>query len=453
MVGRKEQILLFFQQNGMVVAAIVVALLVYSGVVPLLNRYPYQSLIPPDRVTALDCVLVGNPVKTGSGKFYRCTVELEQVSGAVTERTGSSKLQSNNERTPLVTSQASGRATVFLPAAFVEAHYPGKLYSSAGSAGTGLVEQGARLSLWVRPSKQAAAPGLHLVGGDPVFYASDCCYNGFPTGFWGRIQQFRGLCRLQFKRLMYGWGDAGGLLVALLCGSAEYTDRVVGDAFRQAGLAHVLALSGMHLSFFAGLAAGLVRGTGRRFSRLFSLLAVVLFVWFAGLSPSLLRSLIGCLLGMAAGLWGIRCGMVRMLALCFFLHLMMAPHDLLQLSFQLSYLALAGILLAGPLFEPATHRFLPPAVASSVSASVGAQLFSTPVTLLSLGTMMPGGIVASVVVSPLVSVFMTVGVVAIILSLLWPPLSEPLGHLVNLLYTCVTIPVRLFAKIPILELS
>lgn len=447
MVGRKERILLFFQQNGMVVAAILVALLVYSGVVPLLNRYPYQSLIPPDRVEALDCVLVSNPVKTGSGTFYRCTVELEQVSGAV----------ENGAVT--ATSQASGRATVFLPTAFVEAHYPGKLYSAvldssrSQAATTGLVEQGARLSLKVRSASQSDAPGLHLAGGEPVFYGSDCRYNGFSPGWRGTVQRFRGLCRLQFKRLMYGWGDAGGLLVALLCGSAEYTDRAVGDAFRQAGLAHVLALSGMHLSFFAGLAAGLVRGTGRHFSRLFSLLAVVLFVWFAGLSPSLLRSLIGSLLGMAAGLWGIRCGMVRMLALCFFLHLMLAPHDLLQLSFQLSYLALAGILLAGPLFEPATHRFLPSAVASSVSASVGAQIFSTPVTLLSLGTMMPGGIVASVVVSPLVSVFMTVGVVAIILSLLWPPLGEPLGHLVNLLYTCVTIPVRLFAKIPILELS
>ena len=360
MVGRKERILLFVQQNGMVVAAILVALLVYSGVVPLLNRYPYQSLIPPDRVEALDCVLVSNPVKTGSGTFYRCTVELEEVRGVVENGAATARLH-GGAGAVLATSQASGRATVFLPAAFVEAHYPGKLYSAvldssrSQSAVTGLVEQGARLSLKVRAASQSDAPGLHLAGGEPVFYGSDCHYNGFPPGWWGTVQRFRGLCRLQFKRLMYGWGDAGGLLVALLCGSGEYTDRAVGDAFRQAGLAHVLALSGMHLSFFAGLAAGLVRGTGRHFSRLFSLLAVVLFVWFAGLSPSLLRSLMGSLLGMAAGLWGIRCGMVRMLALCFFLHLMFAPHDLLQLSFQLSYLALAGILLAGPLFEPATH--------------------------------------------------------------------------------------------------
>ncbi len=449
MVERKEQILLFFQRNGIVVAAVLAALLVYSGAVPLLSRHPYQGLLPPGRVEEIDCVLVSNPVRTGSGKFYRCIVELERVGGTV--ESGSSATGPGRGGA-LVSSQAAGRATAFLPSPFVEAHYPGRLYSSAGSGATGLVEQGARLSLSVRAASPAEAPGLHLAGGGPVFYASRCTVLGFADSWWGRIQELRALCRLQLKRLMYGWGDAGGLLVALLCGSGEYTDREVGDSFRQAGLAHVLALSGMHLSFFAGLAAGLSRGLGRRPSLLFSLLAVLLFVWFAGLSPSLLRSLIGCILGMAAGLWGIRCGMVRLLALCFFVHLMLAPHDLLQLSFQLSYLALAGILLAGPLLEPAAHRILPPAVASSVSASVGAQIFSAPVTLVSLGTVMPGGIVASVVVSPLVSLFMAVGVVSIILSLLCPPLGGPLGHLVNLLYTLVTIPVRLFAKIPILEL-
>jgi competence protein ComEC len=251
---------------------------------------------------------------------------------------------------------------------------------------------------------------------------------------------------------MYGWGDAGGLLVALLCGSGEYTDKAVGDAFCAAGLAHVLALSGMHLSFFAGLAATVFRGGGRKISLVLSLGAVLLFVWFAGLTPSLLRATICSLLGMATGIRGIKSPMIRILSLCFFIHLVLAPQDLFQLSFQLSYLALAGILVIGPCFEPLTHKFLPAPVATSVSASVGAQIFSTPVTLLSLGTMMPGGIIASVVVSPLVSLFMTVGVGAIILSLLWAPLGEPLGHLVNLLYTCLVIPVKLFARIPALEL-
>lgn len=467
MVGQKKQILFFFQQNCICIAAFLTVALLYSKVVPVLNREPYISLIPPQQVQALDCQVISNPVKTGSGKMYRCTVRLHQVQGSIAGNNATTV--SGNH---LALAQASGRAIVYLPAAFVEVFYPGKLYSALSSKtattdAVGLVEQGVYLHLGLQEnfsakkdtlsknsnsSKNSTVNSNSVVGGEPVFYASTCRVLGYEDSWWGRIQEFRGLCRLQFKRLMYGWGDAGGLLVALLCGSGEYTDKAVGDAFRAAGLAHVLALSGMHLSFFAGLAATVFRGGGRKISLVLSLGAVLLFVWFAGLTPSLFRATICSLLGMATGIWGIKSPMIRILSLCFFIHLVLAPQDLFQLSFQLSYLALAGILVIGPYFEPLTHRFLPAPVATSVSASVGAQIFSTPVTLLSLGTMMPGGIIASVVVSPLVSLFMTVGVGAIILSLLWAPLGEPLGHLVNLLYTCLVIPVKLFARIPALEL-
>lgn len=459
MVGQKRHILLFFQQNCICIAALLTVALLYSKLVPLLNREPYSSLIPSQQVRALECQVISNPVKTGSGKMYRCWVRLHHVQGIVA---GDNATQGAGNQ--LAQATASGKATVYLPASFVEAFYPGKLYSALSSASTsmtGVVEQGALLKIALSDnfssknddlSKTSGSVDNSLVGREPVFYASSCSVLGYPDTWWGRIQEFRGLCRLQFKRLMYGWGDAGGLLVALLCGSGEYTDKEVGDAFRAAGLAHVLALSGMHLSFFAGLAATLFRKGGRYVSLVCSLFAIILFVWFAGLTPSLLRATICSLLVTATGIWGIKSPMIRILSLCFFIHLMLAPQDLFQLSFQLSYLALVGILVIGPCFEPLTHRFLPAPVATSISASVGAQIFSTPVTLLSLGTMMPGGIIASVVVSPLVSLFMTVGMLSIILSLLWAPFGEPLGHLVNLLYTCVVILVKLFAKIPALEL-
>ena len=67
--------------------------------------------------------------------------------------------------------------------------------------------------------------------------------------------RFRALCRLYFKRMMFAWGSAGGLLLALLCGARDFTESETADAFRMAGLSHILALSGMHLSLFYGLAA------------------------------------------------------------------------------------------------------------------------------------------------------------------------------------------------------
>ena len=83
MVGQKKQLVLFFQQNCICIAALLTVALLYSKVVPVLNREPYSSLIPPQQVRALDCQVISNPVKTGSGKLYRCTVRLQQVQGNI----------------------------------------------------------------------------------------------------------------------------------------------------------------------------------------------------------------------------------------------------------------------------------------------------------------------------------------------------------------------------------
>ena len=96
-----------------------------------------------------------------------------------------------------------------------------------------------------------------------------------------------------FKRLMYKWGNAGGLLLALLCGAREYTDIAIAENFKNAGLSHVLALSGMHLSMFSSIAVLIGNKIGRKkLTYAIRIIVLILFVWFAGFSPSLLRAFI-----------------------------------------------------------------------------------------------------------------------------------------------------------------
>ena len=71
----------------------------------------------------------------------------------------------------------------------------------------------------------------------------------------GKIQKSRAFCRLEFKRMMFSWGKAGGFLLALLSGSKEYLDIDLVENFKKSGLSHILALSGMHLSLLSGIAA------------------------------------------------------------------------------------------------------------------------------------------------------------------------------------------------------
>jgi len=123
-----------------------------------------------------------------------------------------------------------------------------------------------------------------------VFYAKPVqpVFLGWSSSF----SRMRALLRFAFMRMLYGWGNAGGLLLALLAADKAFLPQNCTEAFRNAGLAHILALSGMHLSLIgtAALQGGRLFGHKKR-ALYFSLAAVCAFVWFAGSAPSLNRAL------------------------------------------------------------------------------------------------------------------------------------------------------------------
>ena len=80
-----------------------------------------------------------------------------------------------------------------------------------------------------------------------------------------------------------------------------------------------------------------------------------------------------------------------------------------------------------------------------------AQVLTPPFRLGTFGYLVPGGIPASLVVSPLISIFFIAGVVCIVLAMVFPILTPMLGVIVKLLYTFAVIPVNFFSKIPALE--
>lgn len=83
-----------------------------------------------------------------------------------------------------------------------------------------------------------------------------------------------------------------------------------------------------------------------------------------------------------------------------------------------------------------------------MSASIGAQLCTAPVSILLFGECRPGGIIASVIVSPLASWFVTGGIAGLTGVLILPFLLKPVGVIMNCLYTVIRRLVMLFAGIP-----
>lgn len=412
----------YYLKSPFVLAAFACGILFYTGTVSVRETDEYSAPMSRDNVTWISGIICTNPVKSASGKSYSAKIRLTSVGTLI------DGLE--------VKSMAKGTVDVRIPSNIVEAIYPGKLYSLAERSV--LVENGECISGYARWQDNLG-----------TFSMSNIQYEGHEGGVIGFLMHFRAVCRLIFKRMMFSWGYAGGLVLSLLSGAKEYLEDGLGESFRTAGLSHILALSGMHLSFFGNLSGQAGRVAGKSSVIPFQLFGVLFFVWFAGLSPSLFRAMLCALISLAGKLFHCkRFDTLEVLCCSFLIHSAVFPKDMFSVAFMLSYGALAGILIFSDLFKRLLVPIFPENISSSLSASTGAQIITAPISLGIFGSFAPVGIVATVIVSPVVSIFMTVSLVFIVTGFLFPFLSPVFGSIMDTIYGGLAFIVRIFAKVP-----
>lgn len=424
-----------FWENPVFASALILCVLLYSKILPVKDRNPFASPVPSEKIEFLFGKVSSNPVKSSFfGGTYKITLDVFEA-------------KSENSR-----GNARGNVTVFVPANIVESLYPGKLYTSAKGSNFPLIENGALVSCKVKYQNKKNLKNAFLAEEvsslDSVSSVRNSYQKKATVLLKSKIIKFRSLCRLQFKRLMYAWGNSGGLLLALISGSREYTEEEVGAAFKNAGLSHILALSGMHLSLFGGIALFLGKKVStKRIAAGIQLGALCFFVWFAGISPSLFRAFLSALIIFLASVLKINAPEgLSVLSLTFLIHIMIFPGHIFDAGFMLSYSSLAGIILFSKSVKKLIHPLVPYKIRSSLGDSASAQATTAPVALSLFGKVMPIGIVASVVVSPLITVFLYFGLAGIVLCLVLPFLSGPVSGIMNWIYNIIKLLVLFFSR-------
>ena len=270
-------------------------------------------------------------------------------------------------------------------------------------------------------------------------------------GWKSAVLRLRAFLRFYLMRLLSGWGSAGALLLALLSANRDFLIFPVSEAFRNAGLAHVLALSGMHVSLVSLTALQMGSIFGKKSLAIkFSLVSIIFFVWFAGAAPSLNRALGMMILIIIGKSLGLQPPMISVLCTMLIFHIAVKPDDALSLGFMLSYGALAGILIFGSAVFDILNGKIPPKILGSFSASIGAQTFTAPIVISKIGVLAPIGIIASVIVSPLISAFLILGLGAIFISLLFPFAGFIFSYFLNAFYDLILFIIRIFALFPLM---
>lgn len=141
--------------------------------------------------------------------------------------------------------------------------------------------------------------------------------------------------------------DEKALLKGLLLGSKEGLSESQVDDFRISNLSHILAVSGMHISYIilAAIFVFSMFNLRKQVIHILTILVIIFFMFLTGFTPSVVRASIMGILVLVAFLFKRKSDVWISISIASLLTLIYNPYILFSLSYQLSYLGTVGIIL------------------------------------------------------------------------------------------------------------
>ena len=221
--------------------------------------------------------------------------------------------------------------------------------------------------------------------------------------------------------------ENAALAQALVCGFREpLRESELYRSFKAVGLAHLVAVSGAHLSIVCGLLAsllGLVR-CPRAVAVVAQSAFVLSYLFLAAAPISAIRASIMTLVGLSSFFARRRSSSVAGVGLCVVFMLVCAPKTAVSISFFLSAASTLGIIMLSALFESwFTQAHLPRALASSLALTMSASVATTPYSAALFSQLPLVAPLANIVAAPLFTVACAVGLAGTLVGMALPSLA------------------------------
>ena len=214
--------------------------------------------------------------------------------------------------------------------------------------------------------------------------------------------------------------DAGNSMAAILLGDKKDLDQTIKQLYQKGGIGHILAISGLHMSFIGiGIYQVLRRlGLGFSASGIIGILFLLLYTMMIGIGVSSLRAIIMYIIRMGAEVLGRDYDLLTSLSIAVVVIVLWQPLYLFDAGFLFSFGAVLAMILINPLFEQTS------CIPKIFCPGIAIQVMLLPMTMYFYFEISTWSVLTNIIVIPCMSILIGIGIVGILLSFIFHPIGN-----------------------------
>lgn len=217
-------------------------------------------------------------------------------------------------------------------------------------------------------------------------------------------------------------GENAGLCYALLFGDKVDVSQDTLGSYKNAGVIHILAVSGLHVSFLLSLILGLMKlcKVNKYVSFALTSIFLLFFTYLCSFTPSVMRAGLMAIFFMMSKLVGRRYDTLSSLGLAGIIILSFSPLTALDIGFLLSVFCVIGISLLSKILNKLFIKIMPKPFASALSVSLACQITTIPLTAFFGGQFNFLSPFVNLIIVPFFGILFPYLVVSVVISAILP---------------------------------
>ncbi len=249
--------------------------------------------------------------------------------------------------------------------------------------------------------------------------------------------------------------EEASILTAILLGNKDNMEEETKEAFKRSGLSHMLAISGLHVSYVIMIVSFIIGKSkiSKKVGKIITILFLLFFILLTGGTLSVARACLMSIYMIITSLLNKRVSVFSSINISLILLLIINPYCIFDIGLQLSYGGTIGIVLIYNIIKDLISNKKEQENVTDIKknkilkffqnfkskikeiaiVSISANAVILPIMLYHYNTLSLTFIISNLLASPIIGILIILGFIIIFISLIYFPLAKILKFLLKIL--------------------